>query len=210
MTIFSDRREAGQQLANELAQHSLSDPIVYALPRGGVTVGDEIARALGAQLSIIIARKIGHPAWEEYAIGAVTETGEPVLNETEVEQLDAKWLQQAIERERTESKRRRETYVNGEIPSAAGKTAIIVDDGVATGLTLEAAVKEIREHGPRELIVAVPVAPAETVRRIGEDVDAFVTVIADEHYRGAVGAYYEQFDQVEDDEVIEILSRQRT
>jgi predicted phosphoribosyltransferase len=205
MMMFQDRRDAGQRLASDLIESDNTDVIVYALPRGGVVVGDEVTRALNAPLTVMVARKIGHPAFEEYAIGAVTEHGEPMLNETEISRIDPAWLDQAITRERAEAHRRRETYISEDILSAHGKTAIIIDDGVATGYTLDAAINDIKTHKPKELVVGVPVAPADTARRIEVRVDRFVAVLREESFRGAVGAYYQEFDQTTDEEVIDIL-----
>ncbi len=166
-------------------------------------VAVEIARRLGLPLDLIMARKIGHPQQPEYAIGAVTETGEPVFNAEERQQLDADWLAARISAERAEARRRRELYCGGRARrSAHGQCAIIVDDGVATGLTLEAAIRELRGDHPARLIVAVGVAPPDTAQRFRAQVDDFVAVHVPAQFQGAVGAYFEDFHQLGDDDVL--------
>lgn len=204
---FTDRADAGKQLANALKQYRDTDGIVYALPRGGVVLGTEVARALNLPLDLLIPRKIGHPLQPEYAIGAVTESGEMVLNETEIVELDRAWLRAAIAAARDEARRRRESYLGGHEPaSAAGKTAIIVDDGIATGLTMEVAIRDCRRHDPARVVVAVPAAPHDTVARLSRFTDAFVVLDDSPCFLGAVGAYYDFFPQVRDDEVVALLN----
>lgn len=203
---FADRRDAGQQLAAKLANTS-GDIVVYALPRGGVALGVEIAKALGAPLTLAISRKVAHPDAPEYAVCAVTETGPLICNETERMVLPAEWLQQAEAKQRAEAKRRRKTYLKGrEQVSAKGKTAIIVDDGVATGLTLQAAIAEVKKQQPKRLIVAIPVAPSDVAETLQTEVDKLVVVTIPTVYLGSVGAYYDSFPQVEDAQVIDQLS----
>ncbi len=133
------------------------------MPRGGVVLGVEIARLLEMPLDLIISRKIGHPNNLEYAIGAVTENGTPVYNSREVARVDPEWLEARVRREREEAKRRRERYLGGrEVLSVRGKTAILVDDGIATGLTMLAAIHEVKRRKPARIVVAVPVAPEDT------------------------------------------------
>lgn len=203
---FRDRAEAGRQLAQALKKYQDQDGVVYALPRGGVVLGVEVARALGMPLDLLIPRKIGHPLQPEYAIGAVVENGELVCNRQEVERIDPRWFRQEVEAERQEARRRRELYLGGREPAPVeGKSAIIVDDGIATGLTMEVAIRDARRRKPAHLVVAVPVAPPETVERLAREVDEFVVLDRSPYYLGAVGAYYSYFPQVSDEEVIALL-----
>ena len=204
---FRDRADAGRQLAHRLAaKYAGQDGVVYALPRGGVPLGAEIARRLHLPLDLLIARKIGHPFNPEYAIGAVTESGELASNPREVAQVRTEWFQHQIEVEREEARRRHRVYLSNRAPlSAAGKLAILVDDGIATGLTMEVAIRELRRQKPARLVVAVPVAPSDTAAKFARAVDDFVALDIPEYYLGAVGAYYEDFAQVTDDEVIALL-----
>ncbi|HEX7045813.1 MAG TPA: phosphoribosyltransferase family protein [Burkholderiales bacterium] len=204
---FKDRTDAGRQLAELLAgRYADIDGIVYALPRGGVVLGVEIARRLGLPLDLIIARKIGHPHNPEYAIGAVTEQGELVMNPREIESVRREWLAREIENERREAERRHAVYLGGRTPlSAAGRTAILVDDGVATGLTMQAAIRAVQRQNPARVVVAVPVVPADTAARLEREVDEVVALDVATDYFGAVGAYYDDFPQVTDSEVIGLL-----
>ena len=194
MTLyFHDRNEAGRLLAGKLLSFR-RDPeaVVYALPRGGVVLGFEIARFLHIPLDLVIARKIGHPENPEYAVCAVTEEGEPFCNEREQAILDPEWLEREIKKERGEAKRRRETYLgNKKHYSAKNKIAIVVDDGVATGLTLRSAFRFLRKEQPKELVVAIPVAPHELMDVLRAETDKVVVLKDEEEYLGAVGAYYQ-------------------
>jgi len=203
---FRDRVDAGKQLAQALKKYQKHDGVVYALPRGGVVLGVEVARALGMPLDLLIPRKIGHPRQPEYAIGAVVENGEMVCNQQEVARMDPQWFRQEVEAERQEARRRRELYLGGREPAPVeGKTAIIVDDGIATGLTMEVAIRDARQRRPAHLVVAVPVAPPETVERLAREVNEFLVLDPSPYYLGAVGAYYDHFLQVTDEEVIALL-----
>lgn len=207
---FRDRAEAGRILAGHLEQFRNEQPVVYALPRGGVATGVEVAEYLQAPLDLVIPRKIGHPMQPEYAICAVGESGFLACNPDAVADLDPEWLGEAAQREQAESARRRSLYMAGmpEVP-AEGSTAIIVDDGIATGLTMFAAVMDVRERRPEKIVIAVPVAPRRVAQQLQEFIDAFIAVAAPEFYRGAVGAYYENFGEVDDQEVIRLLQRAR-
>lgn len=204
---WRDRAEAGQELGKALIQYKDKDVVVYGLPRGGVVVAAEVARALNAPLDLIIARKIGHPFHPEYAIGAVTEHGQTVLNEAEISNLETDWLKQAIAEQRAEAKRRRELYLEDKAPvSVADKTAILVDDGIATGLTFRAAIEELKSRKPARIVLAVPVAPDDSAAEIETEVDEFIALRREKYFAGAVGNYYDYFEQTEDNEVIDILS----
>jgi len=207
---FRNRTDAGQKLAQALAKYRRQDGVIYPLPRGGVALGVEIARYLGMPLDLVIPRKIGHPYNPEYAICAVTEHGAPICNEREVAQVDPAWFRQRVEGERREARRRRELYLAGRAPLAvAGKTAILVDDGIATGLTMRAAVQDLRERRPGRLIVAIPVTPRDTAERLRREVDEVVALDVSDFYLGAVGAYYDEFPQLTDDEVVQLLEAPR-
>lgn len=204
---FRDRRDAGRRLAEALAgKYAQEDVVVYALPRGGVVLGAEIARRLEAPLDLVIARKVGHPSNPEYAIGAVTEHGEVVVNPREVESLPRAQFERMVAAERTEARRRHEVYLGGRAPLAvAGKTAILVDDGIATGLTMEAAIRAMQRQHPARVVVAVPIVPPDTAANLEREVDDVVALDVPRDYAGAVGAYYDNFPQVSDSEVIELL-----
>lgn len=203
---FSDRTEAGQKLAQALERYRGQDGIVYPLPRGGVALGVEIARALTMPLDLVIPRKIGHPHNPEYAIGAVTEEGDLVVNQWEVSRVDLHWLDQQVAKERQEARRRRELYLGERKPlPAGGKTAILVDDGIATGLTMRAAIRDLKNRHPERIVVAIPVAPRDTAERLAMEVDDVVGLEITDAYRGSVSAYYDYFPQLTDEEVIALL-----
>lgn len=203
---FRDRVDAGKQLAAALHRYRGKDGVVYALPRGGVALGAEIAKALGIPLDMIGVRKIGHPLSPEYAICAVAESGTMVCNEQEVAQVDQQWFKETVERERAEAKQRHMRYTGETQPRPiAGKTAIIVDDGIATGLTMEVAIRDVKQRAPARTVVAVPVCPDDTATKLLRQVDELVALDISKFYLGAVGAYYDHFEQVSDDTVIELL-----
>ena len=203
---FKDRTEAGIQLAVLLQKYAGDNLVVYALPRGGVPLGVEIAKKLHAPFDLLITKKIGHPGNPEYALCAIAEEGEPICNEDDIGYIDNHWLQEEIERVRNEIKRRREKYF-GEIthPDIEGKTAIIVDDGIATGYTMLAAINEIKRRKSGKIVVAIPITPEDTARELRKITDDLVSVEIDPFYLGAVGAYYDDFSQVEDEEVIYLI-----
>lgn len=198
---FQDRHHAGQLLAEKLLDYAGQDGVVYALPRGGVPLGVEIGLALNMPVELAITRKIGHPANPEYAICAVSESGELVCNEHERAAVPADWLARRVREETAEAARRRMEYRDGETTPAQDRLAILVDDGIATGLTMLAAVRELKAQRPRTLIVAVPVAPRDTALRLRQEVDEVVAVDLPDWYLGAVGAYYRDFHQLSDDDV---------
>ena len=204
--LFKNRSEAGQKLAELLSDYASEDVIVYALPRGGVILGAEIARALNAPLDLIITRKIGHPSNPEYAVCALAEDGAPICNQSELERLGHPWLEEEKHKAREEIQRRREEYVGDPTQKdIKGKTAIIVDDGIATGLTMMASIEEMKLHEPKEIVVAIPIVPYLTSLKLEGMVDKVVYVEATRDFLGAVGAYYEDFTQVDDEEVKRIL-----
>lgn len=207
---FKNRTEAGKLLAKALESQGNEDVVVYALPRGGVVTALEVAKQLKAPLELVITRKIGHPNASEYAIAAITEEGHMVGNARELQSVDSKWLEEKKKSEQREAKRRREVYLaDHKAISVENKVAILIDDGVATGLTMQVAILELRHQNPKKLIVAVPVAPYETALLLKKQVDDFIGLEVPEEgcFLGSVGAYYEDFSQVEDDEVISILKK---
>ncbi len=204
---FADRREAGRQLAEALERFRGQPGVVYALPRGGVSLGLEVARYLDMPLDVLIPRKIGHPLQPEYAICAVPEQGERVCNRREEAAVDPNWLADAESRERAEASRRRALYGRADAPSVGGKLAIIVDDGIATGLTMRAAIRDAAARGPSRVVVAIPVVPASTAAQLETEADELVALEITDQYLGAVGAYYDRFPQVSDHEVIAMLQQ---
>ena len=208
MIQFKDRQDAGRQLARALREYSDGDSVIYALPRGGVVLGSEIANTLHIPLDLVITRKIGHPSNPEYAICAVSEDGELVCNEVEKAFVNKDWLKNAVAKEVKEAARRREVYLRGikHIP-ATNITAIVVDDGIATGLTIKAALQSLRKEKPKKLMVAIPVAPHDTLNELRGSADEVVVLEDAKDYLGAVGAYYAYFPQVTDEEVIKLLTR---
>jgi len=204
--MFKDRRDAGIRLAQALDHYRQAEPIIFALPRGGVVLGVEIAKRLHAPLDLVITKKIGHPMNPEYAIGAMAEEGEPVCNAREVEKIDPIWFEEEKDKIRLEIKRRRNKYLGKEKPrSLEGKTAILVDDGIATGFTMMAAINEIKTRNPNKIVVAIPVTPFDIAQELIKVTDELVSLEVDEDYLGAVGAYYQYFDQVQDEEVLALL-----
>ncbi|OHA88731.1 MAG: hypothetical protein A2653_00335 [Candidatus Zambryskibacteria bacterium RIFCSPHIGHO2_01_FULL_43_25] len=205
---FKNRQEAGQLLAEKLIQYKDTMAIIYTLPRGGVILADEIAKTLNLPLDLVITRKVGHPDNPEYAVASVTERGDVLLNPAEPIRVNDAWFDMAMEREQMEAKRRREVYMNGrERINAKGKTAIIVDDGVATGASILLAIQDIRKDVPWKIVVSVPVIPSEVADKIDSAADELVTILIDDNFLGSVGAYYDDFSEVSDDLVIEILKR---
>ncbi len=205
---FRDRVDAGRRLAGHLRHLSAEDPVVVGLPRGGVPVAAEIAAELDAPLDIVLVRKIGAPHREELAVGAIGEDGVTVRNEAVLAELGLTWagLGAQVERERSEIERRAVTLRPGPRPSLRDRTVILVDDGIATGATVVAAIRVTRRLGARRIVLAVPVAPADTVARLREIADEVVCGMAPRRFL-AVGQWYEDFRQVSDDEVRELLAR---
>jgi len=208
---FRDRSEAGRRLAEALSAYRGRDAVVLALPRGGVPVAAEVAAALQAPLDLILVRKIGVPTQPELAMGAVVDGATPIVvrNEDVIEfagitedEFDAECA-----REFAEIERRRQLYI-GERARAeiAGQTVIVIDDGVATGATTRAALQAIRNRKPKQLVLAVPVAPGETITKLRGEVDALICLETPELF-GAIGYFYRDFRQVSDQEVITILKR---
>jgi len=209
LRAFANRRAAGHDLASELAKRHLVDPVVLALPRGGVPVAVEIAKALKAPLDLVLVRKIGVPIQPELAAAAVVDGGEPqiVVNEDvmRLAGLDRGYIDQEAKRELAEIERRRKAYLGGRprVP-LEGRTLIVVDDGIATGASIRAALKALRRRDPKALILAVPVAPAETVEALRAEVDELICLATPEPFL-AIGIHYLDFRQLSDEEVVSIL-----
>lgn len=205
--MFKDRKEAGKKLAQALTKYQrVPDTIVLALPRGGVVVGYEVAHALELPLDIVVPRKIGAPGNPEYAIGAITETGEAIFNEVEVRRVDPAWLKAAMEGEKQEAQRRLTAYRSGPSTVVKNKTVILTDDGVATGYTMRAAASSVKARQPAKIIVAVPHGAADSIATLRREADEVVVLEIPKVYF-AVGAQYEEFAQTSDGEVIELLSK---
>jgi putative phosphoribosyl transferase len=203
--MFADRTDAGKQLAQALIGYKGQPVVVYALPRGGVVLGVEVARSLEAPLDLIVVRKIGHPLEPEYAIGAIADDGYVVRSPDELDTLDQGWFDRAASIELKEARRRRTLFLGGRRQVAVkDKIAVIIDDGLATGLTMLAAVHEIRERRPRGIVVAVPVAARDAAEKLRPEVDDLVVLYIPGRL-GAIGAFYQRFDQVSDDEVIALM-----
>lgn len=207
---FADRTEAGQRLAVALAGLDHADPVVLALPRGGVPVGAEVARALGAPLGLVMVRKIGLPGQPELALGAVVDGDRPdlevnadIAHQTGLDRLD---IVKLAEPELAEIARRRALYMAGRPAlSLAGRTVIIVDDGIATGATIRVALRSVRRQAPARVVLAVPVASSEALVPLQALADEVICLVTPDHF-SAVGAYYADFTQVSDSQVIALLN----
>ena len=209
-TMFRDRSHAGQVLARALARYAdRPGVIVLALPRGGVPVGFEVARALGAPLDVFVVRKLGFPGNDEYAMGAIASGGARVIDEALLRQagVSPAAVERVVQQEERELRRRERAY-RGDLPPVelAGRTAILVDDGLATGSSMRAAVKALRGRGAGRIVVAVPVGPADTVRQLARLADDVICVAMPEPFL-AVGRFYERFDQTTDEEVLAFLQQ---
>jgi putative phosphoribosyl transferase len=208
---FMDRIDAGRQLAKALARYKNEKPVVLALPRGGVPVAAEIAAALDAPLDLLLVRKIGVPSQPELAMGAVIDGVKPVTvrNESVIAHagVSEKEFEATRDRELAEIERRRKLYLgNRPHPELAGHNVIVVDDGIATGATTRAALQAVRLRRPRKLVLAIPVAPTDTLRRIEDAADEIDCLENYEDF-GAIGFFYHDFRQISDAEVIDILAR---
>lgn len=205
---FSDRREAGRELATLLTQVRSDEVVVLALPRGGVPVAYEIARALGAPLDVFLVRKLGTPGHPELAMGAIASGGIRVLNDEVVRYLNIppELIDAVAEREQAELERREQAYRRGgPMPSLKNRTVILVDDGLATGSTMKAAVEAVKQQQPARVIVAVPVGAPDTCRALEDIADEVVCARMPSPF-SAVGQWYRDFTQTTDHEVTELLS----
>ncbi|SHF07804.1 Predicted phosphoribosyltransferase [Atopostipes suicloacalis DSM 15692] len=198
--FFRNRRDAGNQLAEKLTVNQPENTVVLALPRGGVPLAIEISKRHSIPFDVVHAKKIVHPLQREFAIGAIAEKGEPILNtEVDVEQT---WIDQEIHRVREEIARRRDLYDTFlEQEPLEEKEIILVDDGIATGMTMFAAIEAIKNQQPNKITVAVPIIPEDTYNHLKTLVDDIIYIEVPEQFLGAVGAYYQQFPQISDEEI---------
>lgn len=205
---FANRKAAGQALAERLQDRTEKNLLVLGLPRGGVPVAAEVAHALRAPLDVMVVRKLGMPGHEEFAMGAIASGNVTVLDEPLVQRLriEESSLEAVIDKERRELARRETTY-RGErpYPDFRGREIILVDDGIATGSSMRAAIQAVRQLGAEHCTLAVPVAPAETLKELASEVDDIVCVATPDNFR-AVGQWYVEFGQTSDDEVSTCLS----
>jgi putative phosphoribosyl transferase len=208
--MFRDRKDAGIKLASRLLKYKAAgNALVLALPRGGVVTGYEAARALGIPLDVLIVRKIGVPWQPELAAGALSETGSLVLNSLVVSgyRISKEFIEEEVSRQKEEIRRRIELYRAGKsIPDLSGKIIILIDDGVATGATMKAAIETLREEKIAKLVVALPVSPADTADELKGVSDEFISLETHADFL-AVGNYYQDFTQVSDEEVVDLLER---
>jgi putative phosphoribosyl transferase len=206
--MFKDRTEVGKSLAEKIRGMNLKKPIVLAIPRGGVPVAKEIALAIRAPLDLVITRKIGYPGQPEFAIGAVTQEGELILDQQTIRSLAVpkEYLKQEAEAQTREIRSRLERYRGKRsFPDFNGKDVIIVDDGIATGNTVLAAIDSVKRKKPASITLAIGVAPRESIHKLSDKVDSIVCLDMPEPFY-AIGEFYESFEQVEDDEVKQIIS----
>jgi putative phosphoribosyl transferase len=203
---FKNRMEAGQLLAHKLKKYQDSNSIILAIPRGGVAIGYEIAQELHLPLDIVLSKKIGHPNNKEYAIGAVS-LDTTILDEHL--EIPREYIQTEMEKLQ-ETMREKYAWYRGDQPplDVENKNVIVVDDGIATGNTLLACLSMLRKKNPAKIIVAVPVLPSDTVPLFQKNTDEFVYLIASPYFR-TVGGFYDQFEQVEDTDVIQMLTNNR-
>ena len=207
MVPFRNRREAGRQLAAALGRYRHEKPLVVGLPRGGVPVAFEVARAFGAPLEVWVVRKLGAPGQPEFGLGAIAEGGGSDLDPETLRLLDVspETLEAIVVRERLELDRRSNLFRSGRpLPDVRGRTVIVVDDGIATGGTARAAIRAIRARDPARLVLAVPVAPTDALAAIEPEVDELLCLLTPQNFR-AVGAWYEDFSQTTDDDVVALL-----
>lgn len=205
---FADRRDAGRRLAERVAALGLSDPVVLALPRGGVPVAFEVAAALSAPLDVLVARKIGAPFQPELGVGAIAEGGVTVLDEASLRslRLSVDDLRETIDREEVELQRRVERYRGDrDMVDLRDRSVIVVDDGLATGVTARAALRAVRTHAPAAVVLAIPVGPPGASSFMVPDADTVVIVETPDRL-AAVGQWYRDFTQTSDETVIELLA----
>ena len=210
LRFFENRTEAGRLLANALARRKFADPVVLALPRGGIPVAVEVARGLGAPLDLVLVRKIGCPMQPELAAGAVVDGDCPeiVRNEAIIRETGTSdaYIEEEAKRQLSVIEARRKLWIEGRpLVPVAGKTVIVVDDGIATGATVRAALHALRRQNPKRLVVATAVAPPDTVELLQSEADEVIALETPEPF-GAIGYFYRDFSQVDDGEVASMLN----
>jgi predicted phosphoribosyltransferase len=209
--VFSNRIDAGQRLADALKTHTFADGLVLAIPRGGVVVGFEVAEALGFPLDVIIPRKIGAPGNPELAIGAMTEDGIAILDENLMSYLNVPddYVERESETQKLEIQRRMQLYRQNEpYPNLKGRDVIVVDDGIATGATMKAALASVKNKGAKSVTAAVPVGPPSTIEELKRQADLVVCLFMPESFY-AIGEFYDDFGQTSDYEVMDLLRKNR-
>lgn len=204
--MFIDRLEAGSLLAKKLKKYKDQYGVVLAVPRGGVPIGYVVARELHLPLELLLTKKIGHPNNEEYAIGAASLTDRYISSQ---ENISKDYIEEETKRVRARLREMKEKFIGDHQPeSIEGKTVIVIDDGIATGLTLMSSINMLRRQKPEKIVIAVPVASRRTLDKIAKQVDEVVCLLIPEDFYG-VGAFYENFDQVSDEEVLVFLKKHR-
>lgn len=207
MLLLRNRKEAGQRLAALVMKYRNTQPVLFGIPRGGVIVAAEIAKSLHARLHVLIVRKIGAPGNSEVAIGAVMPAGTTIMDKDAIRrwEISREYIEKAVAEQLIEIKRRQLLYQGAEgTPELAGKTVILVDDGIATGYTVMAAVQGLRIYKPREIIIAAAVAPEDVVKKLQQVADEVICLDIPEPFY-AVGQFYEEFNQTTDEEVIDTM-----
>ena len=204
--MFQDRIDAGLQLAEKLKKYKNDPGVILAVPHGGVVVAYAVAKELGLPMDLILVKKLGHPLNKEYAIGAVTLTDEFIIPHPEASQ---EYVDEEIDRIRTRLKKMYPKFsVNKELQDLKGKTVIVIDDGIATGNTLLITAQMLKKSNPEKIIIAVPVASRDAIEKLNKEVDEVISLLVPDVFYG-VGAFYENFEEVTDDEVIYYLERLR-
>lgn len=206
---FEDRVDAGRRLADALEEMTLGDPVILGLPRGGIPVAFEVAQRLRAPLDLLIVRKVGAPGHPELGIGAVAEDGEAMVDRVTAREVgaDPETVDRLVAQERREVQRRVADYRSGrQLPRLAGRDVVLVDDGLATGVTAEAAIRAMRRRVPRTLVLAVPVGAPGSIARLRPLTDDVVCLLSPQNFT-AVGLWYHHFEQTTDEEVLELLAR---
>jgi predicted phosphoribosyltransferase len=206
--MFPNRQEAGKLLAEKLIKYKKDSPIILALPRGGVVVAKEVAKALNARLDVIVSRKIGYPGNPEFGIGAISENGIFILDTQSISTLgiSSETINQIRKKEEEEMNRRIKLYRNKPFPYLNDKTVIIIDDGLVTGITAQAAIQTIKKHHPKKLIFATPVCASDSMEKIRPLVNQIICLSCRDDF-GALSMYYRDFQQVSNEEVIALLNQ---
>lgn len=209
--FFVDRKDAGERLASQLVKYKNKNPYIFGLPRGGVPVAYEVAKALDAPLDTLTTRKLGAPLYPEFGFGAIAPNGIEVINHDVVKRLGLtkRQIMQIKQSQRTEMERRIKKYRGTlEMPDLKGKTVILVDDGIATGVTIQAAVRYLKTFRPQKLVIAVPVGAPDSVKKLQKEVDEVICLYTPDNFN-AVGQWYQEFDQTSDEEVLALLNKKR-
>ncbi len=207
--MYESRQQAAKKLATAVADLKLDNLALFALPRGGVVVGAELSARLHTPLGIVLVKKIGHPMSPEYAIGAVAENEEPIYNQEELASVDPRWLEREVTDARQIIKDRRIYYCGHDVitPLTKDHTAVLTDDGAATGLAIQAGVQALKDNGATRVVVAIPVASEESVAIFNRIADKVVVLDPPRDFKGSISAHYQRFEQISDKEVKRLLAR---